>query len=176
MPGKTNELILAELEKELSGSNFVFFNSFGNLKVSDFYELRRSLERSGQRCLVIKNKLARIVFERRGHKQVGEMMTGMSFLATANKDPQIISKTLNEFAKGREENFQLRGALIDGQIFSASYVKELAKLPTKQELHAKVVGMIKSPINGFVLNLRGLLQSLVLVLNAAKDKAAVQKA
>ncbi len=173
MPGKMNEMMLADIEKEFSGAH-LFFGRFMGLKVADLHELRTSFRPMGRRCLVVKNQLARIALKRMGYESAGELLNSMSCVFTALDEPQIISKALVEFQKSHDETFKISGALIEGRVVDANYVKQLALLPSKQEMRARVVGAIKSPITGFVLNLRGLMQSLVLVLKAASEKPAAQ--
>ena len=174
MPGKTNELLLMDIEKEFSSAPFLFFGRISSLKVSDLFELRSSIRSAGRRCMVVKNQLARIALKKAGHEAAGKLLDSMSCVFTAVDEPQSISKVLVEFQKGHQETFKINGALIDGRVVDESYVKQLASLPSKQELRAKAVGAIKAPINGFVLNLRGLLQTFVLVLKAASEKPAAQ--
>ena len=165
-------MMLADIEKEFSAVNFIFFGKFIGLKVSDLHELRTNLRPAGRRCLVVKNQLARLALKRMGHEGAGDLLNSMSCVFTAVEDPQIISKALVEFQKGHDETFKISGALIDGRVVDTNYIKQLALLPSKLEMRARVVGAIKSPINGFVFNLRGLMQSLVLVLKAASEKPA----
>ncbi|MBI4431489.1 MAG: hypothetical protein HY587_07235 [Candidatus Omnitrophica bacterium] len=98
----------------------------------------------------------------------------MSCVFTTVGEPEDISKLLVEYQKSHEETFKISGALVGGKVVDEAYIKQLAALPSKQEIRAKAVGTLKGPINGFVLNLRGLLQTLVVVLKAASEKPATK--
>jgi large subunit ribosomal protein L10 len=87
------------------------------------------------------------------------------------KEPQLVSKTLVEFAKGRD-NVELRGMILDGKAFEGNFIKELAKLPSRKELLTAVAIRMKSPITALVMTLNGLLQSFVVVLNEIQKKKA----
>ncbi|MBI4431844.1 MAG: 50S ribosomal protein L10, partial [Candidatus Omnitrophica bacterium] len=72
MPGKANELMLSDIEKEFSDASHIFFGRFSGLKVPDLFELRTSLRSAGRRCLVVRNQLARLALKKLGHESAGK--------------------------------------------------------------------------------------------------------
>lgn len=169
MPGIEKPKMLQEITDRVKDVPFIFFARFKGLTVNDFSFLRRTLEKLSKHCFVAKHTLLRKVLDSLGVKKTDGLLEGSLVLVTADKDPQVLSKTLVAFAK-EKETFQLAGAFIEGELVGASYVKELSALPSRIELIAKVVGGIKAPISGFVLGLRGLLSSLVIVLDGVSKK------
>lgn len=167
MPGLDKQIMMKDMSKKLEGCPYIFFAKFKGLPVNEFWQLRRSLEKVSRGCFVAKKTLLRRAFPavRKGNG----LMEGSIVLVTAEKDPQVVSKLLVEFAKDKE-SFQLAGACVEGKILDLAFVKELSKLPSRIELLAKVVGGIKSPITGFVLNLSGLVSSFVRVLDQVGKK------
>ncbi len=172
MPGFEKELMLKEVTQKIKGSPYIFFNKFKGLPVNDFFQLRRTLEKVSKNCFVAKNTILKKAFESAGFAKANGFLEDSLVLVTAEKDPQIVSKFLVDFAKDKE-SFQLAGACIEGEFLDASFVKELSKLPPRIELIAKVVGGIKAPITGFVLTLRSLLSSFVNVLDQVSKKKPV---
>ncbi len=171
MPSLAKELMLQELVKALESKNYIFFARQQGLSATDFVELRRKLEKATNRTLVVKNTLTRLAFKQLGVDGVNGVIKGSMFLAVAEKDPQVVSKILVEFAKGKE-NFQLDGAYLEGNLFPAQYLKSLAELPSREVLIASVLGGLNAPISGFVSALGQLVRSLAVVL----DQIQIQKA
>lgn len=169
MPGVEKELMLKEVQQKIEGCPYIFFAKFKGLRVNDFSQLRRSLEKISKSCFVAKNSLLRKALTSSGMSLINGLLEGSVVLITTEKDPQVVSKLLVDFAKDKE-SFQLAGASIEGRLSDSAFVKELAKLPSRIKLIAKTVGGMKAPITGFVLSLRGLLSSLLSVLDQVSKK------
>ncbi|OGW69551.1 MAG: 50S ribosomal protein L10 [Omnitrophica bacterium GWA2_50_21] len=170
MPGADKVLILEKVNEKVEGVPYIFFGKFKGLAVNDFAQMRRSLEKISKNCFVPKKTILKKVLAKKGVQKLDAVLDGSIVMVTAEKDPQVVSKFLVNFAK-EKESFQLAGACVEGEVQGVSYVKELAKLPSRIELIAKVVGGIKAPITGFVLTVRGVLSSFVNVL----DQVSKQK-
>lgn len=167
MPGIEKELMFKEINKTVKDKPYVFFAKFKKVSVADMGSLRRSLEKYAERCLVVKNTVARRVFTEMKAEDVVKMIDGQVLLTTAQSEPQEISKALVDFEK-QMEGFELNGAFVEGTAFDVGYIKKLSKLPSREQLIADVVGGIKTPINNFVFILNGLLRNLVGVLDQIK--------
>ena len=100
-------------------------------------------------------------------------LEGSILVTLGVQEPQLVSKTLVDFVKGRE-NMELRGMILDGRILEGSFVRELARLPGRKELLTQVAIRMKSPITGFVLTLKGLVQSLVIALSEIQKKKTAE--
>lgn len=164
MPSFAKELMLKELMNTLKSKNYIFFARYQNLPATEFVELRRKLDKAGNKTVVVKNTLTRLAFKQMGITDINGLIKGSIVLAVTEKDPQILSKILVEFAKGRE-NFQLDGAYLEGKLFPAQYLKSLADLPSREVLLATVLSRMNGPIGGFVSVLGQMVRSLVTVLD-----------
>lgn len=171
MPSIAKELILEELIKTLQSKNYIFFAKHHGLSASDFVELRRKLEKVSDRTIVVKNAIARLAFKKMGITEINGLIKGSLLLTVAEKDPQLVSKVLVEFAKGRE-SFQLDGAYLEGKVFPSQYLKSLADLPSREVLLASVLGGLNAPISGFVNVLGQLIRSLAVVLDQVQKTKA----
>lgn len=169
MPALEKELMLKQLLEVVEGSNYLFFAKFSGISVVDLNDLRRKLEKVVSRTIVVKNSLARVVLERINAKAATEFLDGSVLMTAGKDDPQVVSKILSDFAKDHE-SFELKGIFIDRQVFKNQFIKELAKLPSKRELLASVVGGIQAPISGFVLGLGQVVRSLVNALDQIQKK------
>lgn len=169
MPSLAKELMLQELMNTLESKDYIFFARYQGLPATEFVDLRRKLEKVVDRTVVVKNTLTRLAFKQMGVKEINGLLKGSILLAVAKKDPQVISRVLVDFAKGRE-NFQLGGAVLGGQIFQTQYLQTLANLPSREVLLATVVNRMNGPITGFVNVLSQLTRSLVTVLDQVQKK------
>ena len=167
----SKKLIFEELEKEFSSSSNSFFSRFDRLSVQDMNELRRNLEKVSKRTLLVKHTLAKKMLEKANLKEAVQFLDGAVLMTLGVKDPQMASKTLVDFMKGRE-NMEVKGMILDGKIYEASFVKEMAKLPSRKDLLGMVAIRMKSPITAMVMTLSGLIQSWVRVLNEVQKKRA----
>ena len=164
-------LMLQELEREFGSGESAFFSRFDRLNVQDLSDLRRTLDKVARRTMLVKHALAKKVLEKIKLPEAERFLDGATLVTLGAKEPQLVSKALVEFAKGRD-NVELRGMILDGKAFEGSFIRELAKLPSRKELLTAVAIRMKSPITAFVMTLNGILQSFVIVLNEIQKKKA----
>ena len=171
MPSLGKELMLKELIEVLREKNYIFFTRQQGLSASDFVELRRKLEKVANRTVVTKNSITRLAFRQVGIENANGLIKGALILTVAQKDPQVVSKVLLDFAKGRD-GFEVGGAYLDGNIVATDYLKSLANLPSREVLLATVVGGLNAPISGFVNILGQLVRSVAIALNEIQKQKA----
>ncbi len=171
MPSLAKELMLQELLRTLESKNYIFFARYQGLPATEFVDLRRKLDKTGNKTVVVKNTLTRLAFKQMGVTSMNGIIKGSMVLAMTEKDPQVLSRVLVDFAKGRE-NFQIDGAYLEGQVFPSQYVKSLADLPSREVLLATVVNRMYGPVSGFVSVLGQMVRSLVTVLDQIQKQKA----
>lgn len=165
------KLLFEEIDKEFRSSDSLFFSRFDRLNVADMSELRRNLEKVSRRTLVVKHTLAKKILERVKVGEAARFLEGSILVTLSAEEPQLVSKTLVDFVRGHE-NVELKGLILDGKVYDGTFVKELARLPSRKDLLALVATRMKSPITGFAVTLRNVLQSFVSVLNEVHKKKA----
>jgi large subunit ribosomal protein L10 len=102
-------------------------------------------------------------------------VSGTTAILTVKEDGPIEAiKIVSDFAK-KNKLPALRGCYLEGIYNPPEKISELAKLPSKEELIAMVVGGVASPIRGFVYSLNGILTKLLYAINAIKEKQEGQK-
>jgi len=172
------KLIFQELEKEFSSSPSAFFSRFDRMSVADMSELRRNLEKVSRRTLLVKHSMAKKILEKAKVADATRFLEGSILMTLSAEEPQLVSKALVDFIKGHE-NLELKGLILDGQVYEGNFIKDLAKLPSRKELLTMAAIRMKSPITAFVMTLNGLMASLARVLNEVHKKrvqAAPQQA
>jgi len=165
------EMVLSLQEKVDGAKSAVLFNYKG-LKVKEIEELRRNLREKGVEVGVVKNTLLKIVLKQKGIEIANEDFDKPMAVAFGHEDEVAAAKEISGFAK-KHEALEVLGGILENKMISASAVNQLAQLPSREELYAKLVGSIASPLSGLVNVMSGNIRGLVNVINAYKDKKAV---
>lgn len=162
------EEIVNKLSDEIKSSKSVVFTDYKGVGVKDMESLRGSLREEGARIQVIKKKLVEIALKNAGIEMSAKDMEGQLAVAISQEDEVTPAKVINNFAK-ENENLKIIGGLLDSKKLNSEEVISLAKLPSKEELLAKLVGTLNAPMSGFVNVLQGNQRSLVQALKAIAD-------
>ena len=99
---------------------------------------------------------------------VSDMLLGPTALALAKDDAAAVAKTLFDFAK--DAPVSVKGAIVDGKVFSGSETEALSKLPSRDQLIAQLMSTMQAPLQNLVYAMNGTVQKLVRVLQAIADK------
>ena len=168
---KAKELMIKEMKSIFSENKGAIFASIENVKASEIDVLRKKMRQSGSRYLVIKNRLAGIALDEAGMSELAATVKEKKVLGIGivNEDPVQVTKMMMEFSK-KNKGFELSSGYLEGRMITPEKVKELADLPSREQLIAMVVGMMNAPISSFVGVLSSVLRSLVYALNAVKEK------
>ncbi len=162
--------ILRDLEEKIKKAKSIVFTEFNALGVKDNEELRRKLRESGSEYLVTKKTLLKLALEKADIKDLNPReFEGKIATVFGYEDEVAPAKNLAEFQKDHEDNINLIGGILENKFIDEAKVKALAKMPSKDELYAKIVGSLNAPISGFVNVLAGNMRSLLNVLNAIKE-------
>ena len=160
----SKELFVRGMTKDAEGVDALFVTRFTYVSSSALDTLRRKLRAAHARYRVVKNSLARRALGGSRFEELKTSIDGQCGLAMTGADATRVSKVLIEFAD-EYTAFQIDRAYVAGQVFGPEGVKVLAKLPTREELLAKVATGLQSPMRGFVGALSGVLRNLVGVVN-----------
>ncbi len=161
--------ILQDLVEKFSKSKTVVFSDYRGLDVSSISDLRGKLRETGSECKVAKKTLIKLAAKEQNLDDLGaDIMEGPVAVTFSYEDELSGLKALFKFSK-ENENLKLLGGIIDGKVVGADEIIQLAKLPSKEELYAKMLGSLNAPISGFVGIMGNLLGGFVRVVNAYKD-------
>ena len=165
--------IIAGLKDRIERSKAVVFTKFEGLGVKENELLRGKLREQSSEYFVAKKTLLDIAF-----KDVEGLdpksFDGKVAAVFGYEDEVAPAKTIHTFKKElsaeEKDKIQFLGGILEGRFISSEEVMNLASLPSKQELYAKMVGSLNAPISGFVNALAGNLRNLVYVLKAIEAK------
>jgi len=163
MPTAEKERMLEELEERFKRSKALVFTGFRGLTANEMVELRRELRKANVEYKVIKNRLAKLAAQRVG-LEIDPLLDGPTGICFGYDDPAVAFKVAVELAK-RFEKYEIRGGISEGQLVDAEGAKELASLPSREELLARLAGAFQGPIQGLAGVLHALIRDLVIVLN-----------
>lgn len=145
------------------GSKKAVIVDYQGLSVFEMEELRNKLEESGIEFGVIKNSLAKIALSNAKIEIEKEILTKP--LAVAFSDDEVTpSKEIKNYSE-EHEKLEILGGIIDKEFVSTSTINSLALLPSREELYAKLVGSIATPISGLVNVMAGNIRGLINVLS-----------
>ena len=168
---KINEQKTGDVEavkkKFESAPNYVFANYRG-LTVDQITDLRGQLREKDADFKVIKNRYAKIALEQLQKPDVSEFLIGPTAVALTHDDFSPVVKTLLDF--GREHSVEVKGALIDGNIFDAVQAEKLSRLPSREELLSKLMGTMNAPLQHLMYAMNGVPTKLVRALKAVQEQ------
>jgi large subunit ribosomal protein L10 len=141
---KTEKAVLVEgLNENLLSSETVVIAHYKGLTVAEINELRRAIRAQGGTMKVAKNKLVKLALKGTKYESLSNLFTGPTAIFYAT-DPVAPAKIVTDFANDNDKLIILGGAMGES-VLDVEGVKNLAKLPSLNELRAKVIGVISAP-------------------------------
>ena len=160
------EEILQGYGQELAGATHAFLLSYKGVTVPQVTEMRARIRRKGGKYVVVKNTLALRAVADGTLKALEPHFTGPTAVAYG-ADAVGLAKVLSDFMK-EVPAFQFKAALVDGRPVVASQITELANLPSREELIAKLLFLLQSPVTRLARLLAAVPQQLVSVLGQVR--------
>ncbi|TWT05743.1 50S ribosomal protein L10 [Reyranella sp. CPCC 100927] len=135
--------LIASLNKSFADINLLVVTRQSGLTVAEVSDLRRKVRAAGASYKVSKNRLTRLALEGTAFKDIGSFLTGPTAIASST-DPVAAAKAVAAFAKDNEK-LTIVGGSLNGQTLDADGVKQLASLPSLDELRAKLLALLQTP-------------------------------
>ncbi len=166
MPSQRNVETLKKSTEIMKNGKAFYFTEFTGLNVQQLENLRRELKKNQCNYLVIKNTLGLLALKNLGYEieSIKKIFYGPIGIAIAYDDPLIPTKILKEF-----QGLKIKGAFVEGNIYDAGGVAELAKIPSKGILLQSVVGSLNI-LGNLVNTLNSIMQNFVYTVDEIKNK------
>ncbi|MBD3330973.1 50S ribosomal protein L10 [Candidatus Peregrinibacteria bacterium] len=162
--------ILNKLVTQMKDAKSIAFSQFHGVSVSDINDIRNKMREEGVNYGVAKKTLIRLAAKEIGIEDIpDETLDGPVALAFSMEDEIAGAKLVNDFSK-KFKGLKLLGAIFEGKLLSQAEATELANLPSKEELIAKFIYLVKYPVIGFHGVLNNTVSGFVRALNAIKEK------
>lgn len=168
------QAVVAEVSEQLAKAQTVILAEYRSIPVKDMTELRKKARNSGVYLRVLKNTLARRAVAETPFKGLSEKMVGPLAYGISS-DPVAAAKVLQEFAKDNEK-FVIKAGAMPNLVMSPREVADLAKMPSRKELLAKLLGTMQAPVAKFVRTLNEVPGKFVRTVAAVRDQKEKQAA
>ena len=152
------EAKVAEIKEKLQKSQAVILSDYQGLTVEEDTQLRKNLREAGIEYKVYKNTLVTIAAKELGLDGIAEYLAGPVSIAFGYDDATAAARILNDFAKDHKK-LELKAGIVDGEVYDKAKIEQLASIPSKEVLIAKLLGSIKAPLS-----------NLAYLLSAIKDQ------
>lgn len=163
--------LVAQYIDLLNSSRAIFITDYTGLNVKDINQLRLEVRKAEGTFHVTKNTLLRLALEQADRPIPEELLMGQVATGFALNEAPTLAKALSDFAKERE-SLVIKGAILDTEILTAEQVDNLAKLPSRDELRAQIIGLINAPARNITSAIAGGVRQVVNVLDAYAKKDA----
>ncbi len=155
---------LEALKKDFEKAQNIFVTSFEKLTVQQDFELRKTVRNAGGSYKVVKNNLAEKASEGTPAEDLMSKLVGMTSLAYTSKDPVALAKALTAYAK-LNPSFTFKAGMVEGRAIDVKSIQELAALPGREQILAKVLFLIQASAQRLVTTLGGVGRNLAVVVD-----------
>jgi large subunit ribosomal protein L10 len=157
---------LDHLKTELAKVSTVILTTFQGITVEDDTKLRRAVQAAGGKYEVVKNTLAELAGTGTPAEGLLKNLKGTHSIAYTQTDPVALAKALTKIAKDVPA-FQFKSGVVEGRVISINEIKQLADMPSKEELISKIMFLLNAPAQRIATALNALPRNLAVTVNEA---------
>jgi large subunit ribosomal protein L10 len=152
------------LREDLARLQNLFVTGYEKLRVDQDFELRKVVRGAGAKYKVVKNNLAEKASEGTPAEQVLKGLRGMTSVAYTTNDPVALAKALTAYAKANP-SFTFKAGIVEGRVIDVKAINDLATLPSKEEIFAKLLYLINAPAQRLVTAMNAVGRNLAVVVD-----------
>ncbi|MBR1803152.1 MAG: 50S ribosomal protein L10 [Clostridia bacterium] len=135
------EKAVKELAEKMKEAKVILLTDYRGINVADVTKLRTELRNTNSEYKVIKNNIIKRALNANGETGLDDLLEGPTALVMGTEDYLEPSKVIYNFSKNNDF-YKIKGGIIDGKVMTAEEIITLAKLPSRQELMAKLAGCL----------------------------------
>jgi len=155
---------VATLAKELETSTSAIIGTFSALTADKDFDLRKTVRAAGGHYHVVKNKLAARSAQGTKVEAALQGLKGVSSVAYTSGDPVALAKALTKYAKDHP-SFTFKAGLVEGRVIDVKSINDLASMPPKEQIFAKLLYLINAPAQRLVSAMNGVGRNLAVVVD-----------
>ena len=172
MKRSEKDQIIAEVADQISRAKSMYLADFTGITVEEINELRREFRKSKVEYRVVKNTLVRKALEQvTGYDKVYDKLTGPTALALGFDDPVVPAKIIKKF-RDKYQKLTVKVCVVEREVFDGANLDTIAKLPSRGEIIAGILGSLQAPIAGVAGAVNAVVRDLVSVIDAIEKKKA----
>jgi large subunit ribosomal protein L10 len=166
--------VIDEVAAEITGADAVFAVDYRGISVPQAAELRTKLRDADARFRVVKNTLTERAADKAGAEALKEFLEGPTAMTFVRGDAATAAKALSDFRRASGGTLlEFKGGWMNGAPLAAPEIEAIAKLPSRDVLYGRLVGMVASPLTGLATSLNGLVGGLARQLQQMADQGLV---
>ena len=155
---------LESLKNEFGKVRHIFVAGYEKITVQQDFELRKTIRGAGGNYKVIKNNLAEKASQGTPAESLMQNLAGMTSLAYTYSDPVALAKALTTYAKGNPA-FAFKAGMVEGRVIDVRSIQDLATMPSREQILAKVLFLIQASSQRLVTALSGVGRNLAVVVD-----------
>ena len=163
------ENVVDELGQIFESSGVVVVSRYEGMTVAEMQDLRSRMREAGGSVRVAKNRLAKIALQGKPVESISDYLTGMTVLAYS-EDPVAAAKVVDDYAKDNQKLVILGGAM-GGEALDPAGVTAVAKMPSREELIASIVGCIAAPASNIAGAIGAPASNIASILSTIEERA-----
>ena len=152
------QAIVEALAERIKGASAGILVDYKGITVSEDTALRTEQRKECVEYTVVNNTLTRKPLDKLGMNDLDDVLIVITDMATSENDPIAPFRILNDYSKKLNERFNIKAAFMEGKVLTDAEVEEMAALPSKDALYAKVLGTMLAPITGLAVCLGQILE------------------
>jgi large subunit ribosomal protein L10 len=165
---------LEDLKKTVAENQNIFVTGYEKMTVSQDYQLRKTIREAGGNYKVVKNNLAELAAEGTAAVNLLSGLKGMTSLAYTSRDPVTLAKALTKYSKENAQ-FTFKAGMVEGRVIDIKAMNDLATMPPKEEIYAKMLFLINATATRLVSSINGVGRNLAVVLNQGVEQNKFQQ-
>jgi large subunit ribosomal protein L10 len=163
-----------DLKKTIEENKNIFVAGYEKLTVSQDNQLRKTIREAGGQYKVVKNNIAAKAAEGTPANDLLNDLKGMTSMAYTSGDPVALAKALQKYAKDNSA-FTFKAGMVEGRVIDIKAISDLAAMPPKEEIYAKMLYLINATATRVVSSLGGVGRNLAVVLDQAAKENKFQQ-
>jgi large subunit ribosomal protein L10 len=157
---------LENLKKTIADNKNIFVTGYEKMTPKQDFELRKTIRGAGGDYEVVKNNLAAKASEGTGASELLGSLRGMTSIVFTQQDPVALAKALTKYAKDNAA-FTFKAGMVEGRVIDIKAINDLASMPPKEEIYAKLLYLINANATRLVTSIGGVGRNLAVVVDQA---------